>query len=102
MDGQAEVGYQQGEQETWGHWETQGRARMESRGPEDRFHSFKCVLGAKRSRPQLPSSSQVHPKQSVSEAFYFILYLLNLLLLLVVNNPSGGWEGVDQKIFKEG
>ena len=75
MDGQAEVGYKQGEQETWGHWETQGRARMESRGPEDRFHSFKCVLGAKRSRPQLPSSSQVHPKQSVSEAFYFILYL---------------------------
>lgn len=94
MDGQAEVGYQQGEQETWGHWETQRRARMESRGPEDRFHSFKCVLGAKRSRPQLPSSSQVCPKQSVSEAFYFILYLLQLLLLLAVTNPSGGWRGV--------
>ena len=75
MDGQAEVGYQQGEQETWEHWETQGRARTESRGPEDRFYSFKCVLGAKRPRPQLPSSSQVHPKQSVSESFYFILFV---------------------------
>lgn len=84
MDGQAEVGYQQGKQETWRHWEIQGRARMESRGPEDRFHSVKRVLGAKRSRPQLPSSSQAHPKQSVSGAFYFILYLLQLLLLLAI------------------
>lgn len=41
------------------------------------------------------------PPETVSEAFYFIMYLswLWLLLLLAVNNPSVGGRG---KISKEG
>ena len=51
--GQAEVGYQLGKQEACGPWGAQGRARIESRGPEDGIHTFGCVSGAKSSGPQL-------------------------------------------------
>lgn len=89
---QAGVGYQPGEQEAWGPWGTQGRAKIESRGPKDGFHSFKCVLGAKGSAPDLSVSAQAHPKQSVSVAFYFMRYLLQLVLiqLLAVHNHQFG------------
>lgn len=100
MDGQAEVGYQQGKQETWGHWEIQGRARMGSRGPEDRFHSFKRVLLRDLDPNSPPALKRIPSRECV---WGFLFYPVFVAVAIAPRNPiihQAGWG--NQKIFKEG
>lgn len=76
LGGQAEEGYQPGEQGVWGPWGTQGRARIESRGPENGFHSLKCVSGAKSSAHKLCQPSSPSQAECVCDFLFYEVFVV--------------------------
>lgn len=67
------------------------------KGPEDRFHSFKRVLGAKRSQTPTPQLSA-----SQAECVWGFLFYPVFVAVAIALNPiihQAGWG--NQKIFKE-